>query len=101
ARDRIQAERKRIWDRYAAELANWAERVGADLPSIPDDREHPAHVFQILLHNEAARDALIAHLRARGVVAVFHYLPLHTSPMGRRLAEPRELPVTEEAAGRP
>jgi dTDP-4-amino-4,6-dideoxygalactose transaminase len=100
AREAIQAERKRIWERYAEGLADWAGRCEVQLPTVPNDREHPAHVFQLILPSEAARDRFIEHLRSREVVAVFHYLPLHTSPMGRRLAEPRELPVTEDVAGR-
>ena len=46
--------------------------------------EHPAHIYYLLLPSLAARDAFIAHLRARQILAVFHYLPLHLSEQGRR-----------------
>ena len=47
------------------------------------------------------RDGLIEHLYSRGILAVFHYMPLHLSPMGRRLApDCPSLPVTETAAER-
>ena len=55
----------------------------------------------IVLADAAKRDALMAHLKSRGVGAVFHYLPLHTSPMGAKLGyRPGDLPVTEDMAGR-
>jgi dTDP-4-amino-4,6-dideoxygalactose transaminase len=98
-RDQIQAARERIWDRYAAELAGWADRVGVELPAVAADRRHPAHLFHLRLATRDQRDALIEHLSSRDVLAVFHYQPLHRSPMGRRL-DPGcpPLPVTESAA---
>jgi len=96
---RIQSARERIWDRYAAELARWAEQHRVELPQVPTDRAHPAHLFHLRLPGREQRDALIAHLESRGVIAVFHYMPLHLSPMGRRLdPECPELPVTDSAA---
>src|SRR3954451_21383356 len=98
-RDRIQAARERIWDRYATELAGWADRVGVELPAAAGDRHHPAHLFHLRVSTREVRDALIEHLSSRDVLAVFHYQPLHLSPMGRRL-DPGcpPLPVTESAA---
>lgn len=100
-RNEIQAARRRIWNRYALELGEWAERTGVGLPAVPQDRAHPAHLFHLRMRGRGERDALIEHLSERGILAVFHYMPLHLSPMGRRLAPdcPR-LPVTEEAAER-
>jgi dTDP-4-amino-4,6-dideoxygalactose transaminase len=85
ARERIQAARRRIWERYARELAGWAERHGARLPVVPPDCEHPAHIFYLLLPSLAARQGLIAHLASRRILAVFHYVPLHLSEYGRKL----------------
>jgi dTDP-4-amino-4,6-dideoxygalactose transaminase len=98
-RDRIQAARERIWDRYATELAAWGDRVGVELPAVAGDRHHPAHLFHLRLATRDQRNALIEHLSSRDVLAVFHYQPLHLSPMGRRL-DPGcpPLPVTESAA---
>src|SRR3954447_3359906 len=100
-RDRIQAARGRIWDRYAAELAGWADRIGVELPAVSADRRHPAHLFHLRLATRNDRDALIEHLSSRGILAVFHYQPLHLSPMGSRL-DPGcpALPVTEAVAER-
>jgi dTDP-4-amino-4,6-dideoxygalactose transaminase len=100
ARERIQSARREIWERYARDLAGWAERCGTRLPIVPEDRDHPAHLYHLLLPGRRERDALIEHLGARGVLAVFHYLPLHTSPMGGRLAGTPSLPVTEDVSGR-
>jgi dTDP-4-amino-4,6-dideoxygalactose transaminase len=97
--DRIQAARERIWNRYAEELADWADGHGVALPAIPADRRHPAHLFHMRFAGGEQRDALIDHLRKRGILAVFHYQPLHLSPMGRLLdPECPPLPVSESAA---
>jgi dTDP-4-amino-4,6-dideoxygalactose transaminase len=100
-RDEVQAARHRIWDRYAEELADWASSHGVELPHVPADRRHPAHLFHLRMPGRHERDDLIERLDSAGILAVFHYQPLHTSPMGRRLAPdgPR-LPVTEETAER-
>jgi dTDP-4-amino-4,6-dideoxygalactose transaminase len=96
-----QRRRGEIWQRYATELADWAERRGARLPVVPPGAVHPSHLFYLLLADEAERDSLIAHLQHRGVQAVFHYLPLHLSPMGRRFGgREGDCPVAESASGR-
>jgi dTDP-4-amino-4,6-dideoxygalactose transaminase len=100
-RGAIQAARHRIWSRYAEELGDWAARHEVELPVIPEDREHPAHLFHLRMSGRRERDGLIEHLSGRGILAVFHYMPLHLSPMGRRLApDCPPLPVTESAAER-
>ena len=81
ARAEIQAHRARCWRRYAAELAGWAARQEVRLPVVPAHCEQAFHMFYLLVP-AARRAALLAHLRARGVQAVFHYQPLHLSPMG-------------------
>ena len=58
-------------------------------------------MYYLLLPSLAARTALIAHLKARGIMAVFHYLPLHLSDMGRRFGgRPGDCPVTEDVSDR-
>jgi dTDP-4-amino-4,6-dideoxygalactose transaminase len=100
-RDAIQAARHRIWDRYADSLGDWAKRNDVELPHVPADRRHPAHLFHLRMPGRKERDGLITHLGARGILAVFHYLPLHLSPMGRRLApDCPPLPASESAAER-
>jgi dTDP-4-amino-4,6-dideoxygalactose transaminase len=103
ARDRIQATRGRIWDRYYAELQPWADTYGAlaRLPVVPSHCAQAYHMFYLLLPSLGFRQALIAHLRARGILAVFHYLPLHLSEMGRRFGGRRgDCPVTEDVSDR-
>ena len=74
-------------------------RVGVGLPTIPAGCEHPAHVFYLLMPDLARRTRLIAHLRDRGICAVFHYQPLHLSDFGRQWGGvPGDLPVTERVA---
>jgi dTDP-4-amino-4,6-dideoxygalactose transaminase len=95
----IQQRRRAIWERYAAELGPWAARHGVRLPAVPAAREHPAHLFYLLMPSLAARTALIAHMRARQVLLVFHYQPLHTSEMGRRFGgQAGQCAVTEAVA---
>lgn len=99
--DRIQAYRKAIWERYHAELGEWATGNGVRLPSVPPDCDQAYHMFYLLLPSLAARQALIAHLKERGILAVFHYLPLHLSPMGQAFGgKPGDCPVTEQVSDR-
>ena len=101
AREKIQARRCRIWQRYQEELADWALEHGARLPSAPPDCAQPWHLFYLLLPSPEERQALIAHLKGRGVQAVFHYLPLHLSEMGQRFGgQPGDCPVTESVSDR-
>jgi dTDP-4-amino-4,6-dideoxygalactose transaminase len=101
ARDTIQARRKRIWEFYAAHLAAWAENCNVRLPVIPSYCEQPYHMFYVLLPSFEERQALIDHLKARGILSVFHYLPLHLSDMGQRFgARPDACPVTQDVSDR-
>jgi dTDP-4-amino-4,6-dideoxygalactose transaminase len=101
ARERIQAARARLWRRYREELADWAAAHDVRLPSVPADCESAWHMFQLVLPSLDARQRLIGHLRERGVMAVFHYLPLHLSPMGRRFGgRPGDFPVSEDLGDR-
>ncbi len=101
ARDRIQAHRHRLWQTYAGELAAWADERGARLPVVPAGCEHPAHLFYVLMPSLDARERLIADLKRREINAVFHYLPLHLSEMGRRFgSRAGDCPVTEDVSDR-
>ncbi len=98
AADQIQERRHAIWRRYAEQLAPWASAHGVRLPCVPAHCEHPAHMFYMLMPSLADRDGLIAHLRARGITSLLHYVPLHASPMGRRWAAAGSCPVTERVS---
>lgn len=97
----VQERRRRVWERYQSGLAGWARGNGVQLPQPPIYCEHPSHIFHMLLPTPEARDALIAHLLRQGILAVFHYLPLHLSPMGERFGgKPGDCPVTEDVSAR-
>jgi dTDP-4-amino-4,6-dideoxygalactose transaminase len=101
ARKQIQTKRKRVWDNYHLHLSDWAGNHGILLPTIPDHCEQPYHMYYLLLPSLEQRQALIAHLKARGILSVFHYLPLHLSDMGRRFGgRSGDCPVTENVSDR-
>ena len=101
ARERVQRRRRAIWERYRDELGEWAGAGGVRLPVVPPHCAQPHHLFYLLLPTEAARDGLIAHLKAQGILAVFHYLPLHLSTMGQHYGgRPGACPVTEDVSRR-
>lgn len=100
-RDDIQARRAHLWDTYRAALADWAAREGVTLPTVPDHCRQAYHMFYMLMPTNDDRDALIAHLKARDISAVFHYVPLHLSAMGRQFGgKPGDCPVTEDVSAR-
>ena len=97
----IQRTRKRIWDSYAQRLANWAVENGVALPHIPDHCRQAYHMFYMLLPSLEDRTAFIRHMRERGIVTVFHYLPLNTSEMAQRLGlDSTPCPITGAVSDR-
>jgi dTDP-4-amino-4,6-dideoxygalactose transaminase len=99
--DAIAASRKRIWETYASCLAEWAPEHRVGLPFVPAECEQPHHMFYLLLPSLATREALIEHLKERGILSVFHYLPLHVSDMGLRFGGyAGQCPVTEDVSDR-
>ncbi len=101
AREVIQARRQQIFTYYRDHLAEWAEANTVRLPCVPPDRDQAYHMFYLLLPSLAARQALIAHLREPGILAVFHYVPLHLSEMGHTFGgRPGDCPVTEQVSER-
>jgi dTDP-4-amino-4,6-dideoxygalactose transaminase len=95
-------ERRRELDRFYREhLRPLEEDDLLRLSRIPDSCLGNYHLFYILLPSSYLRDALIAHLKQAGVHAVFHYVPLHTSPVGKSFGyEEGSLPVTEDLSQR-
>ena len=83
ARQEILAKRRRLWDAYRSALTGWAARNQFGLPCVPSDCEQSYHMFYLLAPSQEVRDGLINHLKARQILAVFHYQPLHNSPAGR------------------
>ncbi len=82
--DEINENRLAAWQRYWDALSPLAEEGKIALPVIPADCVHNAHMFYIKLRDLEERTALTAHLREDGVLACFHYIPLHSAPAGRQ-----------------
>jgi dTDP-4-amino-4,6-dideoxygalactose transaminase len=99
--DEITIRRKSIYDRYAAGLSRLAEKGILCLPYAPPECSHNAHMFYILVKDEPTRRGLIEFLKTNNIHSVFHYVPLHTSPMGASYGcRPGSLPVTEDLSER-
>lgn len=97
----IQSRRKVIWESYREALEGWAKEQGVRLPIVPAHCECAWHMFHLLMPSLEARTAFIEHLRSRGILAVFHYQPLHLSDYGARYGRKKgECPVTELAGDR-
>jgi dTDP-4-amino-4,6-dideoxygalactose transaminase len=100
-REQIQAKRRRVWEYYAKNLAIWAAQHGVQMPAIPQHCEQAYHMFYMLLPSLEARQSLITHLKSKGILSVFHYVPLHTSNMGLKVAARQpHCPVTEDVSAR-
>lgn len=101
AREMIQRTRERIWTFYRDHLAGWAGGHGVQLPVVPAHCKQPYHMFYMLMPSYPSRQALLAHLRRQGILAVFHYVPLHRSEMGMRLGTGEaHCPTTEDVSDR-
>ena len=99
ARDKIQTRRGEIWNNYRDQLDDWANQNGVSLQTIPDHVEHASHLFYLMLPTLDARTRLIDHLEQLGILAVFHYQPLHLSQMGRHFGgREGQCPVTERVS---
>ena len=101
ASEQIQWYRRKAWQFYFDHLVGWAEENQVRLPIIPQECDQPYHMFFLLLSCAEERSDLIRHLDSAGINAVFHYLPLHLSPMGRQLGgREGDCPVTEDVSNR-
>jgi dTDP-4-amino-4,6-dideoxygalactose transaminase len=99
--EEITRRRLACWRYYLDALKPLEKSGDLRLPVIPDYAEHNAHMFYLLLQDGAARDALMEYLRGRGIMAVFHYIPLHSSPMGQKMGYREGMfPVTESCSAR-
>lgn len=97
----IMAKRMHIWNSYHAAFAPLEQAAKLIRPYIPDYAEHNAHLYYVVLPTREERDNFLMQLKEKGIYAVFHYVPLHSSPVGMKLGYTEDsLPVTEEYAGR-
>jgi len=96
--DHIQQKRKGIYELYDYYLSSLVKRGCFETPIIPDHIQSNYHMYYLLLKSEETRNQLMDYLKSRGVLAVFHYLPLHKSAYYRNHYPSVDLPVTEQVS---
>jgi dTDP-4-amino-4,6-dideoxygalactose transaminase len=99
--DAISERRRQIHDFYCSHLAALAGEQLLRLPVTPEGCSTNYHIFYILLPDRDARNGLLSYLKENGIRATFHYVPLHSSPMGKRFGyKESDLPLTEDLSAR-
>ncbi len=93
--DSIQKQRLQLWNNYHEKLADWAMKKQIGLGSIPSFATNNGHMFYIVCKDLEQRTALLAHLKTNGILAVFHYLSLHSSKYYAAKHDGRHLPMTD------
>lgn len=95
----ITRKRLSIWNQYHDTLAPLEEAGLVRRPIVPSGCEHNAHMYYLLLESLEKRSVVLSKLKERGVNALFHYVPLHSSPAGKRFARVHgDLRVTDRVA---
>jgi dTDP-4-amino-4,6-dideoxygalactose transaminase len=95
----IQTRRRVVWLNYDEGLRSWARDEGIRQPVIPSHCEQSYHLYYLVMPSVEDRDRFIVHMRERGILSVFHYVPLHLSPMGSKYGGfPGQFPVAERVA---
>lgn len=82
--EEIFEDRMNSWEHYKRELTPLAEKGKIDLPVIPEGCEHNAHMFYIKAKDLEERTELLAFLKEKEILSVFHYIPLHSAPAGKK-----------------
>lgn len=82
--DEINSNRLTTWNAYFEALKPLADAGKVKLPTVPESCEHNAHMFYILCRDLSERTALLQYMKAKGIGCVFHYIPLHSAPAGRK-----------------
>ncbi|HEY9643448.1 MAG TPA: dTDP-4-amino-4,6-dideoxygalactose transaminase [Coleofasciculaceae cyanobacterium] len=99
--DYIQQRRQEIWQQYHQAFLDLEAQGRVQRPMIPADCQHNAHMYYLLLQDLETRTALLAYLKSRGVQSTFHYVPLHSSPAGKKYGRTSgELTVTDDLSDR-
>ncbi|MFN4151989.1 MAG: DegT/DnrJ/EryC1/StrS family aminotransferase, partial [Candidatus Sericytochromatia bacterium] len=79
----VNNRRLAIWRKYYISLSDLQKEGYIDLPTVPEECVHNAHMFYIKVKDLDERTRLMSYLRGKGITAAFHYVPLHSSPAGR------------------
>ena len=82
--DKINCNRLNAWNKYAKELKPYVEKGNIEIPFIPNDCIHNAHMFYIKLKDLETRTNFISYMKQNNILCVFHYIPLHSAPEGLR-----------------
>lgn len=82
--DKIQKNRMEIWNKYYQEFSKFFDKFNLTLPFVPENCIHNAHMFYFKCTSLEERTALISYLSDNDIKAVFHYIPLHSSPAGNK-----------------
>ena len=85
--DEINRERLKSWELYYSQLEPLVKKERIELPYIPKECIHNAHMFYIKCRDLEERTKLIGFLKENGIQAVFHYIPLHSAPAGKKYGE--------------
>ncbi len=83
----ITARRVKLWNRYYENLKYLKEKEIIELPEIPSYCKHNGHIFWIKVKNKEERSSLMDFLKGKGIYTTFHYIPLHSSPAGKKYGE--------------
>ncbi len=95
--DEIMEKRKGVWDTYHGELEDLEKKGLLRRPVLPENIEHNGHMYNIILPSAEIRDRLTEKLKEKQIYAYICYVPLHSSPMGKKLGyHPEMCPVTED-----
>jgi len=97
--ERITQLRLIIWQRYHDLLESLEAKGVIRRPIVPDSCQHNAHMYYVLLNSKINRQKVLGDLKEKGISAIFHYIPLHSSPGGQQFGRANgELPVTDRIA---
>ena len=83
--DKINEDRRASWDHYYSRLTPLRDSGRIELPFVPEECIHNAHMFYIKCKDIEERSKLIDHLKANDILSVFHYIPLHSAPEGKKI----------------
>jgi dTDP-4-amino-4,6-dideoxygalactose transaminase len=99
--EQIQSGRMKVWNQYFDAFQSEEKKGIVQRPTIPDECEHNAHIFYLIVPTNKIREHIIEQLKKKEIAATFHYIPLHTSPAGKKFGRTEGLlPITDDMSGR-